>query len=91
MGVIAANPDQSKHLETATMHLCGLSLDLVNLRSETYTETSRIPQVRAHSCSVEDAIHGAYQRADRRTRGACQRADQDRQSENLRPFFHFVN
>ena len=42
---IAARPEQSKHLETATMPLHGLSLDLVNLRSETYTQASRIPRV----------------------------------------------
>jgi Poly A polymerase head domain len=45
VAVIKANPDQSKHLETATMHLHGLSLDLVNLRSETYSDTSRIPRI----------------------------------------------
>jgi tRNA nucleotidyltransferase (CCA-adding enzyme) len=42
---IPANPEQSKHLETATMQLHGLSLDLVNLRSETYSSASRIPQI----------------------------------------------
>jgi tRNA nucleotidyltransferase (CCA-adding enzyme) len=42
---IPANPEQSKHLETATMQLHGLSLDLVNLRSETYSVASRIPQI----------------------------------------------
>lgn len=84
VGVIQSNPDQSKHLETATMkarlvaaallglrssgmlkntrinacsrklrHLCnpyaqvhGVWLDLVNLRSETYAEDSRIPGMR---------------------------------------------
>ena len=45
MAVISANPDQSKHLETATMQLHGLSIDLVNLRSETYSDSSRIPQI----------------------------------------------
>ena len=37
-----SNPEQSKHLETARMTVDGLELDLVNLRSETYTD-SRIP------------------------------------------------
>jgi tRNA nucleotidyltransferase (CCA-adding enzyme) len=40
---IAQNPDQSKHLETATLKLYGLDIDLVNLRSEEYAENSRIP------------------------------------------------
>jgi tRNA nucleotidyltransferase (CCA-adding enzyme) len=40
---IAQNPDQSKHLESATFKLGGLDLDLVNLRSEAYAENSRIP------------------------------------------------
>lgn len=45
MGVIQANPDQSKHLETATLRLHGLPIDLVHLRSEKYTEESRIPTI----------------------------------------------
>lgn len=45
MGVIPANPDQSKHLETATLRLHGLSIDMVHLRNETYTEHSRIPTI----------------------------------------------
>ena len=44
-GVIKANPEQSKHLETATMHLGIGWVDFVNLRAETYSEHSRIPQV----------------------------------------------
>jgi hypothetical protein len=40
---IAQNPDQSKHLETATLKIFGLDIDLVNLRSEEYTNESRIP------------------------------------------------
>ena len=40
---IALNPDQSKHLETATLKVLGLDIDLVNLRSEEYAEDSRIP------------------------------------------------
>ena len=40
VGVIQSNPDQSKHLETATMRVHGQWLDLVNLRSEEYTEAS---------------------------------------------------
>ncbi|KAG3168720.1 hypothetical protein PI124_g3752 [Phytophthora idaei] len=48
VGVIKANPDQSKHLETATMQI-GESMgwvDFVNLRAETYaSEDNRIPTV----------------------------------------------
>lgn len=42
--VIKANPDQSKHLETAMLEIDGLSIDFVNLRKETYAE-SRIPTI----------------------------------------------
>jgi tRNA nucleotidyltransferase/poly(A) polymerase len=41
--VIQSNPDQSKHLETARMKVNGVWIDLVNLRSETYADGSRIP------------------------------------------------
>lgn len=40
---IEQNPEQSKHLETATFKIFGLHIDLVNLRSEEYAENSRIP------------------------------------------------
>lgn len=40
---IAANPDQSKHLETATATLFNRDVDFVQLRSEEYAEGSRIP------------------------------------------------
>ena len=43
VGVIHANPDQSKHLETATVKVHGRDIDLVNLRAEEYAENSRIP------------------------------------------------
>jgi len=43
IGKIAQNPEQSKHLETATFKVFGLDIDLVNLRSEEYTSDSRIP------------------------------------------------
>lgn len=42
---IKANPEQSKHLETATTRIFGLEVDFVNLRKETYTTDSRNPQV----------------------------------------------
>ncbi|KAF6766474.1 transfer RNA nucleotidyltransferase [Ephemerocybe angulata] len=52
---IPQNPEQSKHLETATLTLCGLSIDLVNLRSEEYAENSRIPTGVAFGTPLEDA------------------------------------
>jgi len=51
VAVIQANPEQSKHLETATVRLHGELVDLVNLRAEEYTESSRIPtMVGRHAC-----------------------------------------
>ncbi|KAL3503848.1 hypothetical protein ACH5RR_033689 [Cinchona calisaya] len=44
--VIECNPDQSKHLETARMCLFDVWIDFVNLRSEDYSESSRIPTMR---------------------------------------------
>jgi hypothetical protein len=41
--VIQSNPEQSKHLETARMKVNALWIDLVNLRSESYADGSRIP------------------------------------------------
>ena len=53
VGIIKANPDQSKHLETATIHLGIGWVDFVNLRAEEYASNSRIPQmVRASSSRV---------------------------------------
>ena len=40
---ISSNPEQSKHLETARTTVLGRELDFVNLRSEEYSEDSRIP------------------------------------------------
>jgi tRNA nucleotidyltransferase (CCA-adding enzyme) len=45
IGVIETNPEQSKHLETATMRVFGTWIDFVNLRAESYTENSRIPTI----------------------------------------------
>lgn len=55
IGVIQKNPDQSKHLETATMRVLGVNIDLVNLRTETYSHDSRIPEVKIGTPS-EDAM-----------------------------------
>eukprot|EP01027_Heterolobosea_sp_BB2_P009215 GEZU01013609.1.p2 GENE.GEZU01013609.1~~GEZU01013609.1.p2 ORF type:complete len:102 (-),score=14.84 GEZU01013609.1:12-317(-) len=43
IGTIMPNAEKSKHLETATTHVFGEAIDLVNLRSETYADDSRIP------------------------------------------------
>lgn len=43
--MIKANSDKSKHLETATIKVGDVFIDLVNLRCETYSEDSRVPQV----------------------------------------------
>ncbi|THF96961.1 hypothetical protein TEA_003592 [Camellia sinensis var. sinensis] len=54
VGVIQCNPDQSKHLETARMRLFDVWIDFVNLRSEDYSENSRIPTMR-FGTAEEDA------------------------------------
>ncbi|XP_010256421.1 PREDICTED: putative CCA tRNA nucleotidyltransferase 2 [Nelumbo nucifera] len=55
IGVIQCNPDQSKHLETARMRLFDIWIDFVNLRSEHYSENSRIPTMKFGSAE-EDAF-----------------------------------
>lgn len=52
---VAANPDKSKHLETATVRMFGVEVDFVNLRKETYTEDSRNPQIE-FGTAEEDAL-----------------------------------
>lgn len=52
--VIKANPDQSKHLETAMMNIYGINIDFVNLRKENYTD-SRIPTME-FGTAEEDAM-----------------------------------
>ncbi|KAK1603380.1 hypothetical protein QYE76_017350, partial [Lolium multiflorum] len=47
------NPEKSKHLETAKMKICEVSIDFVNLRSETYAENSRIPMVENCEAKVD--------------------------------------
>nr|AAB03077.1 tRNA nucleotidyltransferase [Lupinus albus] len=53
--VIESNPDQSKHLETARMRLFDMWIDFVNLRSEEYTDNSRIPSMQRFGTPEEDA------------------------------------
>ncbi|CAM9325472.1 unnamed protein product [Discosporangium mesarthrocarpum] len=55
VAVIEANPDQSKHLETARLKIMGVWVDLVNLRTETYSEDSRIPEAK-FGTAEEDAL-----------------------------------
>ena len=44
--LIKANPEQSKHLETAAVYLQGMWIDFVNMRSEVYfDESGRIPKM----------------------------------------------
>lgn len=43
---IGANPEKSKHLETATTKLYNCDIDFVNLRSEEYAEDSRFPVIK---------------------------------------------
>eukprot|EP00759_Apiculatamorpha_spiralis_P032214 PhF_6_TR33706/c0_g1_i1/m.49459 len=45
VGVIHANPSQSKHIESATTHIFGHPVDFLHLRTETYAEGSRIPTI----------------------------------------------
>lgn len=54
VGKVAANPDQSKHLETGTTRIMGLECDFVGLRSETYAD-SRIPSEIRLGTPYEDA------------------------------------
>ena len=44
-GVTKFNPELSKHLETATAKINGFAIDFVNLRSESYNDDSRIPEI----------------------------------------------
>ncbi|EGC32133.1 hypothetical protein DICPUDRAFT_38806 [Dictyostelium purpureum] len=55
IGVIQSNPEQSKHLETATVKIFDLWIDFVNLRSETYTDNSRIPEIKIGT-PLEDSL-----------------------------------
>lgn len=54
---IAAKPANSRHLETAAVHLDGLNLDFVQLRTEDYASStfSRVPSTVAAASPAEDA------------------------------------
>jgi tRNA nucleotidyltransferase (CCA-adding enzyme) len=45
IGRIKANPEASKHLETACVRFKGIDIDFVNLRAEDYSADSRIPSI----------------------------------------------
>jgi len=53
-GVTRFNPEKSKHLETAKIEVMGVWIDVVNLRGETYTENSRVPQIVFLSFSLKN-------------------------------------
>ena len=56
IAVIAANPNQSKHLETATCKINGIEIDFANLRHEAYDDTtSRIPTTTQLGTPYQDA------------------------------------
>ena len=55
IGKIAANPEQSTNLETATARVLGFDLDFVNLRKEVYEGTHRIP-IMSFGTPLEDAM-----------------------------------
>ncbi|KAI8394255.1 uncharacterized protein BYT42DRAFT_487526 [Radiomyces spectabilis] len=52
---INSNPAKSKHLETATTKLYGQEIDFCNLRTEVYSENSRIPTEIKFGTPSEDA------------------------------------
>lgn len=57
IAVVQANPEKSKHLETAKVKINELEVDLVNLRSETYVSDAahRIPEM-AFGTPEQDAF-----------------------------------
>ncbi|RKO89408.1 hypothetical protein BDK51DRAFT_19998 [Blyttiomyces helicus] len=55
IGTIHLNPDKSKHLETAVAKVNEHTVDFVHLRTETYNEDSRNPEV-DFGTPMEDAL-----------------------------------
>lgn len=53
--IIAANPEKSKNLETATANIWGQDIDFVQTRTEVYTDKSRVPEVKPASIQ-EDVL-----------------------------------
>ncbi|KAJ7596771.1 hypothetical protein C8J56DRAFT_1041030 [Mycena floridula] len=56
VAVIKKNPDQSKHLEPATLRIMDMDIDFVNLRNEEYASESRIPTTVSFGTPLEDAL-----------------------------------
>ncbi|KAJ7480166.1 hypothetical protein B0H11DRAFT_1725232 [Mycena galericulata] len=56
IAIFNPNPEQSKHLKTARIPIFGLELDLVNLRSEEYADSSRIPTTVTFGTPLQDAL-----------------------------------
>ena len=52
--VVGQNVEKSKHLETATIDLFGNKVEFVHLRSESYADGSRVPEIRVGTAR-EDA------------------------------------
>ncbi|KAI7868073.1 hypothetical protein BDF14DRAFT_1796064 [Spinellus fusiger] len=52
---IDSNPEKSKHLETATTKLFGQEIDFCNLRTEIYSQDSRIPSEITFGTPLQDA------------------------------------
>ena len=55
LNYIAENPEKSKHLATMTTRFLGFDLDFANLRKETYSDTSRNPEME-FGTPEEDAL-----------------------------------
>lgn len=53
IGVIKANPDKSKHVETAVMNILGQEVQFTGFRKESYTDESRIPTIE-HGSLLEE-------------------------------------
>lgn len=54
-GVVSSNPDKSKHLETAVLRIGNRMIDLTHLRTEQYTDYSRVPLVKFGTL-LEDSL-----------------------------------
>lgn len=55
IGIISANPDRSKHLETATLKIYGQNVDFSGPRLEVYNDVSRVPEIKP-ATPKEDAM-----------------------------------
>ena len=53
--VVKQNVEKSKHLETTALDIAGLKIDFVNLRDESYGESSRVP-IKRDIQEILDAI-----------------------------------